>query len=48
MVGEIITLLNSFDTPPFVFERIFSSPELYEFTEAEMAKPTTVTDLNEM
>ena len=43
MIGEIITLLNSFGTPPFVFERILSSPDLYEFTEAEMAKLTTVT-----
>jgi hypothetical protein len=43
MVGEIITLLNSFGTPPFVFERIFSSPNLYEFTEAEMAELTTIT-----
>ena len=43
MVGEIITLLNSFGTPPFVFERIFSSTNLYEFTEAEMAEITTVT-----
>jgi hypothetical protein len=48
MVGEIITLLNSFDTPPFVFERIFTSPNLYEFTEAEMAEITTVTSLDEM
>ena len=43
MIGEIITLLNSFGTPPFVFERILSSPNLYEFTEAEMAELTTVT-----
>ena len=48
MIGEIITLLNSFGTPPFVFERIFNSPNLYEFTEAEMAELTTVTSLDEM
>ena len=48
MIGEIITLLNSFGTPPFVFERIFTSPNLYEFTEAEMAELTTVTSLDEM
>ena len=48
IIGETITLLNSFDTPRFVFERIFSSPDLYEFTEAEMAKVTTVTSLDEM
>jgi hypothetical protein len=45
MIGEIITLLNSFGTPPFVFERILSSPNLYEFTEAEMAEITTITSL---
>ena len=43
IIGETITLLNSFGTPRFVFERIFSSPNLYEFTEAEMAELTTVT-----
>jgi len=48
IIGETITLLNSFGTPRFVFERIFSSPDLYEFTEAEMAKVTTVTSLDEM
>ena len=42
-VWEIIALLNSFGTPPFVFERIFFSPYDYEFTEAEMAELTTIT-----
>ena len=48
IMGETITLLNSFGTPRFVFERIFSSPDVYEFTEAEMAEITTVTSLDEM
>ena len=48
IIGETITLLNSFGTPRFVFERIFNSPNLYEFTEAEMAEITTVTSLDEM
>ena len=48
IIGETITLLNSFGTPRFVFERIFSSPDVYEFTEAEMAEITTVTSLDEM
>ena len=48
IIGETITLLNSFGTPRFVFERIFSSPDVYEFTEAEMAELTTVTSLDEM
>ena len=43
-----MTLLNIFGTPQFVFEWIFSSPDLYEFTEAEMAEITTVTSLDEM
>ena len=46
--GETITLLNSFGAPRFVFERIFSSPEVYEFTDAEMAELTTVTSLDAM
>ncbi|MEJ6708200.1 MAG: hypothetical protein QNK92_05200 [Amylibacter sp.] len=29
VIGEVITLLNSFGTPPFVFEWIFTSPGLY-------------------
>ena len=48
IIGETITLLNSFGTPRFVFERIFSSPDVYEFTEAEMAELTTVNSLDEM
>ena len=48
IIGETITLLNSFGTPRFVFEQIFSSPNLYEFTEAEMAELTTVVSLDEM
>ena len=48
VIGETITLLNSFGTPRFVFERIFSSPDVYEFTEAEMAELTTVTSLDDM
>ena len=48
IIGETITLLNSFGTPRFVFERIFTSPGLYQFTEAEMAELTTVTSLDEM
>ncbi|MDA7470030.1 hypothetical protein N8919_01385, partial [Planktomarina temperata] len=43
VMGEVIALLNEFGTPPFVFERIFSSPYDYEFTEAEMAELTTIT-----
>ena len=48
IIGETITLLNSFGTPRFVLERIFSSPNLYAFTEAEMAELNTVSSLDEM
>ena len=48
IIGETITLLNSFGTPRFVFERIFSSPNLYAFTEGEMAELNTVSSLDEM
>ena len=48
IIGETITLLNSFGTPRFVFERIFSSPNLYAFTKAEMAELNTVSSLDEM
>ena len=48
IIGETIMLLNSFGTPRFVFERIFSSPNLYAFTEAEMAEINTVISLDEM
>ncbi|MDA9823178.1 hypothetical protein N9C56_11830 [Paracoccaceae bacterium] len=48
IIGETIILLNGFGAPRFVFKRIFSSPEVYEFTDAEMAELTTVTSLDEM
>ena len=48
IIGETITLLNSFGTPRFVFERIFTSSGLYQFTEAEMAELTTVSSLDEI
>ena len=48
VIGETITLLNSLDTPRFVFERIFASPNLYEFTEAELLKICTVVRLDKI
>ena len=35
-VSEIIGFLNEFNTPPFVFERMFSQKEMYYFTAKEM------------
>lgn len=35
-VAEIIGFLNEFETPPFVFERMFSEQEMYFFTKQEM------------
>jgi hypothetical protein len=34
-VSEIIGFLNEFETPPFVFEKMFRSRDLYEFNENE-------------
>lgn len=48
VIGETITLLNTLDTPRFVFERIFTSPNLYEFTEAELLKICTVVRLDKI
>ena len=48
IIGETIKLLNSFGTPRFVFERIFSSPNLYKFTDAEMTELNTVNTFDEM
>ena len=46
VIGEVIALLNDFGTPPFVFERIFSSPYDYQFTEAEVVELATLTSLD--
>ena len=48
VIGETITLLNSLDTPRFDFERIFTSPNIYEFTEAELLKICTVVRLDKI
>ena len=37
-VSEIIGFLNEFDTPPFVFERMFQQKEMYYFTAREVAE----------
>ena len=47
-VSEIIGFLNEFDTPPFVFERMFQQKEMYYFTAKEVAelnrKPDDITE----
>ena len=47
-VSEIIGFLNEFDTPPFVFERMFQQKEMYYFTAREVAelnrKPDDITE----
>ena len=35
-VSEIIGFLNEFDTPPFVFERMFQQSKMYYFDQSEM------------
>ena len=47
-MGELITLLNSFDTPPFVYEQMFKSYEMYNFSKEEIAQINTVKSLDEM
>ena len=36
-VSEIVGFLNEFNTPPFVFEKMFQQKEMYYFTEEELA-----------
>ena len=43
-VSEIIGFLNEFDTPPFVFEKMFAQKQMYYFSENEIQKLNTVTD----
>ena len=47
-MGELVTLLNSFNTPPFVYEQMFKSYDIYNFSKAEIAQINTVKSLNEM
>ena len=37
-VSEIIGFLNEFETPPFVFERMFQQKEMYYFSDNELAE----------
>jgi protein-disulfide isomerase len=39
--GEIIGFLNDFDTPPFVFEKMFQQSDMYYFNDTEIAKIET-------
>lgn len=41
-VSEIIGFLNEFDTPPFVFERMFQQSDMYYFDSAEIEKITSI------
>ena len=47
-MGILITLLNSFNTPPFVYEQMFKSYDMYNFSKAEIAQINTVKSLDEM
>ncbi|MDB9924069.1 hypothetical protein OAC90_01160 [Planktomarina sp.] len=40
-VSEIIGFLNEFETPPWVFERMFQQKEMYYFTESELLQLET-------
>lgn len=39
-VSEIIGFLNEFETPPFVFERMFQQQEMYYFNKRELGEIT--------
>ena len=47
-MGNLITLLNSFNTPPFVYEKMFKSYDMYNFSKAEITQINTVKSLDEM
>jgi len=47
-MGNLITLLNSFNTPPFVYEKMFKSYDMYNFSKEEIAQINTVKSLDEM
>ena len=40
-VSEIIGYLNEFETPPWVFERMFQQSEMYYFKETELVQLET-------
>ena len=40
-VSEIIGYLNEFETPPFVFEKMFAQKQMYFFSDNELAKLNT-------
>ena len=40
-VSEIIGFLNEFETPPWVFERMFQQSEMYYFKETELVQLET-------
>ena len=40
-VSEIIGYLNEFETPPFVFEKMFAQKQMYFFSDDELAKLNT-------
>ena len=43
-VSEVIGFLNEFETPPWVYEKMFRSRELYEFDEGEKKRLALRTD----
>ena len=47
-MGNLITLLNRFNTPPFGYEQMFKSYDMYDFSKAEIAQINTVKSLDEM
>ena len=47
-IGNLIELLNDFDTPPFVYPYMLKTFDMYHFSKEEIAQINTVKSLNEM
>ena len=45
-MGNLITLLNRFNAPPFVYEQMFKSYDMYNFSKEEIAQINTVKSLD--
>ena len=47
-IGNLIELLNDFNTPSFVYPHMLKTTEMYNFSKEEIAQINTVKSLDEM
>ena len=47
-IGNLIELLNDFNTPSFVYPYMLKTTEMYNFSKEEIAQINTVKSLDEM